>query len=542
MVTEKYHQMIYNRIHENFQKWDKYDFILEKELYTFLHNLKGTAGSIGLDELTIIASEKLEMLNETSEKNWSKNEWQAYLVPIIEGIKFYETNILELGEEIEFNATHNCYEQDFILIIDDDIVFISYMKNVLEKKGYSVMVAHNGKRGMELIYELQPSIVFLDIMLPDTSGFSILKNVKKIKKERMFVTVISSNNSKENRLRAFEMGALDFMPKPIDQDILISYVSNRLAYKKELEHAIVIDELTQVYNRKFMESQLQKYINQFNYNKEPLSIAILDLDYFKKVNDTYGHLVGDEVLKGFAALVKNFKREEDVICRYGGEEFVILMPQTSDKEAYTLIERLRKSMEHNFFLANGVSFNVTFSSGLVEATPFNLHPKKMLEEADQALYAAKQNGRNQTIIYDSVADIVKKKVKVRIIVIDDVYIIRNLFLKHFENFELSEEYMIEVMAFSDGISFLHSNWYDPNCKYIILLDWMLPNMDGIEVLKKIREKYTSRDVLVSMLTARIGEEYVMRALENGADDYIIKPFHVPEVSERILRLINRVFS
>lgn len=542
MVTEKYHQMIYNRIHENFQKWDKYDFILEKELYTFLHNLKGTAGSIGLDELTIIASEKLEMLNETSEKNWSKNEWQAYLVPIIEGIKFYETNILELGEEIEFNATHNCYEQDFILIIDDDIVFISYMKNVLEKKGYSVMVAHNGKRGMELIYELQPSIVFLDIMLPDTSGFSILKNVKKIKKERMFVTVISSNNSKENRLRAFEMGALDFMPKPIDQDILISYVSNRLAYKKELEHAIVIDELTQVYNRKFMESQLQKYINQINYNKEPLSIAILDLDYFKKVNDTYGHLVGDEVLKGFAALVKNFKREEDVICRYGGEEFVILMPQTSDKEAYTLIERLRKSMEHNFFLANGVSFNVTFSSGLVEATPFNLHPKKMLEEADQALYAAKQNGRNQTIIYDSVADIVKKKVKVRIIVIDDVYIIRNLFLKHFENFELSEEYMIEVMAFSDGISFLHSNWYDPNCRYIILLDWMLPNMDGIEVLKKIREKYTSRDVLVSMLTARIGEEYVMRALENGADDYIIKPFHVPEVSERILRLINRVFS
>lgn len=542
MVTEKYHQMIYNRIHENFQKWDKYDFILEKELYTFLHNLKGTAGSIGLDELTIIASEKLEMLNETSEKNWSKNEWQAYLVPIIEGIKFYETNILELGEEIEFNATYNCYEQDFILIIDDDIVFISYMKNVLEKKGYSVMVAHNGKRGMELIYELQPSIVFLDIMLPDTSGFSILKNVKKIKKERMFVTVISSNNSKENRLRAFEMGALDFMPKPIDQDILISYVSNRLAYKKELEHAIVIDELTQVYNRKFMESQLQKYINQFNYNKELLSIAILDLDYFKKVNDTYGHLVGDEVLKGFAALVMNFKREEDVICRYGGEEFVILMPQTSDKEAYTLIERLRKSMEHNFFLANGVSFNVTFSSGLVEATPFNLHPKKMLEEADQALYAAKQNGRNQTIIYDSVADIVKKKVKVRIIVIDDVYIIRNLFLKHFENFELSEEYMIEVMAFSDGISFLHSNWYDPNCKYIILLDWMLPNMDGIEVLKKIREKYTSRDVLVSMLTARIGEEYVMRALENGADDYIIKPFHVPEVSERILRLINRVFS
>lgn len=164
----------------------------------------------------------------------------------------------------------------------------------------------------------------------------------------MFVTVMSANDCKENRVRAYDMGALDFMPKPIDEEILVSYVTNRLAYKKELEHSIIIDELTQVYNRKFLENQFEKLIQQFNRNQTPFSVAILDLDYFKKVNDTYGHLVGDEVLKGFAALVMNLKRDTDIFCRYGGEEFVMLMPQTSIQDSYVLIERLRKSMEKIF--------------------------------------------------------------------------------------------------------------------------------------------------------------------------------------------------
>ena len=98
----------------------------------------------------------------------------------------------------------------------------------------------------------------------------------------MFVTVISSNDCKENRIRTLEMGAMDFMAKPIDEELLIAYVSNRLAYKRELEQAIVIDELTQIYNRKFMESQMKLFIKHHQQNKEHFSIAMIDLDYFKK--------------------------------------------------------------------------------------------------------------------------------------------------------------------------------------------------------------------------------------------------------------------
>lgn len=542
MENVKYQQMVYKNMDEKFKSWSELKYISEKEIYHFLHSLKGTAGSIGLEELSITASEKLEPLTEVSEKKWSKAEWTSYLSSLIEGISFYQTNMTVQTESKPLLASpENVLNQEFILVIDDDIVFINYLKNVLEKKGYSVVIAYNGKRGMELIYELKPAIVFLDIMLPDTNGFSILQNIKKIKKDRMFVTVMSANDCKENRVRAYDMGALDFMPKPIDEEILVSYVTNRLAYKKELEHSIIFDELTQVYNRKFLENQFEKLIQQFNRNQTPFSVAILDLDYFKKVNDTYGHLVGDEVLKGFAALVMNLKRDTDIFCRYGGEEFVMLMPQTSIQDSYVLIERLRKSMEKKYFTANGVKFNVTFSAGLVDVSATNLHPKKMLEEADQALYNAKQSGRNQTMIYDSVAEVVKKKVKIKIIIIDDVFIIRNLIVNYFNNWGPNENYDIDVLEFSDGVSFLKSNWYNSNSKYIILLDGMMPKMDGIEVLKTIRKKYSSNDVIVSMLTGRKGEEYVVDALENGADDYIVKPFNITDVSNRILRLINRLF-
>ncbi|WNN78453.1 diguanylate cyclase [Lysinibacillus capsici] len=542
METAKYHRMVYTRICENLQKWDNSDFVREDELYSFLHTLKGTAGSIGLHELTSIAREKLELLNEDSNKQWTQSEWKKFLAPFIESVHFYKEND-SMTQRMEHPTTiiKNPAKQDFILIIDDDVVFIFYLKNVLEKKGYSVIAAHNGKRGLALIYELQPSIVFLDIMLPDSNGFSILDNIKKTKKELMFVTVISSNDCKENRIRTLEMGAMDFMAKPIDEELLIAYVSNRLAYKRELEQAIVIDELTQIYNRKFMESQMKLFIKHHQQHKEHFSIAMIDLDYFKKVNDTYGHLVGDEVLKGFASLVKELKGAEEIACRYGGEEFVILMPRTTKKEAFIFIEKLRTSMEKKTFTANGTSFHVTFSSGIAEATSTNLHPKKMLEEADQALYTAKQLGRNQTIIFDNVAAVEKRKVKIKIVVIDDVYIIRDLITNHFKHLEENDDYRIETLSFPDGISFLDSNWYDPACNYIILLDWILPQMDGIEVLSKIREQHASSNVIVSMLTSRVGEEYVMKAFINGADDYIVKPFNVAEVSERIVRLIHQMF-
>ncbi|GLC87226.1 GGDEF domain-containing response regulator [Lysinibacillus piscis] len=542
MDNARYQQMIYKRIHDYMEKWSQTPFVIEKEIYAFLHSLKGTAGSIGLPQLSVLASEKLSSLDMQSEKQWATAEWHDYLAPLLVHVETDQTNHTSMPIIEPVVQTHQqTGEQEFILLIDDDIVFISYMKKILEEQGFSVMVAYNGKRGLELVYEINPTIVFLDVMLPDKSGFHILRNLKSIKKDRMFVAIISANDSDENKIQAYRMGAMDFIAKPIDKDLLIAYVHNRLTYKNELERSVILDELTQTYNRKFMNSQLQKLIKQYERHAELFSIAIVDLDYFKKVNDTYGHLIGDEVLKGFANLVMTLKREQDIFCRYGGEEFVILMPKTNSEGAYILVERLRKAMEVKFFTANNTSFQVTFSAGVAETMAKNLHPQKLLEQADQALYKAKQSGRNQTIVFNYLAEIIKKRVHIKIVVIDDAENIRELVVRYFEKLGLNDEFDVEVMSFADGVSFLQASWYALGSKYIILLDANMPEMDGIEVLKQIRQQYKSRDVIVSILTDREEDELVLQALENGANDYIIKPFDIADVSNKLVNLINRLF-
>lgn len=541
MFNDKFKLMMCERITETIYNWEQQNSIEEQELYTFLHNLKGTAGSIGMDGLSEIAATKLEQIEEKSSKRWEKENWKAFLLQIEEVVSFYEKNVKRSPSvENELPFIKGSQKNNFILVIDDDIVFASYIKNILESKGYLVIVAHNGKRGLELIYELSPALVFLDVKLPDITGFSILENINKIKSNHMFVTIMSVDDSKENRAKAYDLGAFDFIKKPLDADILVSFVRNRLVFKEALELSIVTDELTQLYNRKYMNTQLEFLIEQFEKRGEEFSIAIADIDFFKRINDTYGHIVGDEVLKGFSNLIMSAKREEDILFRFGGEEFVLVMPNTTKNTAFSIMERLRKIVGKQPFKGNDQSFYISFSSGIAEIDHQNKHPKALIEQADQALYKAKSSGRNQTVLFTKEEQISKKQ-KLKLIVIDDVAIIRNLVTNYFTKLQVPEEFKLEIAAYENGVAFLESDWYEENTKFIILLDGIMPQMDGMSVLKEIRRKHSSNDVIVSMLTGRNDEEYVLEALANGADDFIVKPFNIADVTNRMLQLANQLF-
>ena len=533
--------MMCERINTTIQSWEQRSSIEEHELYTFLHNLKGTAGSIGMIDLSEIAASKLENLGERSGEIWSKKDWKEYIRQIEEISNFFETNIQHnQSDELESTLAPANNQKNFILVIDDDMVFVSYIKNVLESKGFMVIIAHNGQRGLELIYELRPALVFLDINLPDINGYSILENINNIKSNHMFVAIMSVDDCIENRIMAYDLGAFDFIKKPLNTEILVSYVKNRMSYKQALELSIVTDELTQVFNRKYMNTQLELLMNQYEKSGIEFSLAIADIDFFKKVNDTYGHVIGDEVLKGFASLIMAEKREEDIFCRYGGEEFVLIMPNTSKNAAFHVMERMRHLIGEHPFTGNDKTFYITFSSGISEINELNKHPKTLMEQADQALYKAKSSGRNQTVIFTNGEDFGAVQ-KVKLLVIDDVSIIRNLIMNHFAQITLPGDYIFEIESYEDGVKFLQSNWYEKNTKYVILLDGMMPEMDGIDVLKEIRQKYQSNEVIVSMLTGRNDEQYVFDALTNGADDFIVKPFNLADVSKRILQLVNQLF-
>lgn len=531
---EKFFSFIKNQ----FSAWQNADSISKQDFIRFFSTIKKLASQLQLKEFSDQADQCMKTLDEVNKRILYKKDWQRLLTPFITFLDTFENRSLQT---VENNLQIN-HDKEFILLIDDDVDFVTLAKHILEKEGFLLIVAPNGKRGLEMIYDFKPSVILIDIHLPDMDGFIIFESiVTKLKKNHTPIIIISGDDSKENRIRAYQMGAIDFISKPIDKDLFIANLKNRIRLRNEIEQAVIVDELTSLYNRKYMNTQLMQHISQYNRNKTPFSIVLLDLDHFKLVNDTYGHLMGDDVLRKFATLVNESKRENDIICRYGGEEFIVILPNTSKEQAYHFLNRLKKVLSEVYFYANDESFQITFSAGITEINEKNNHPKKLIDEADKALYHAKMSGRNQFITYNTSLQSLNNLLKITIVIVEDSHLIRHMLVNYFSNWRPSDRYEINVVSYSNGIDFLNSNWYKPKEKYIILLDGIMPGMDGLEVLKKVRENYTTDNVLISMLTGRKGEEHIIHALRNGADDYIIKPFVAEEVSERILRLINRVF-
>lgn len=531
---EKFFSFIKNQ----FSAWQNADSISKQDFIRFFSTIKKLASQLQLKEFSDQADQCMKTLDEVNKRILYKKDWQRLLTPFITFLDTFENRSLQT---VENNLQIN-HDKEFILLIDDDVDFVTLAKHILEKEGFLLIVAPNGKRGLEMIYDFKPSVILIDIHLPDMDGFIIFESiVTKLKKNHTPIIIISGDDSKENRIRAYQMGAIDFISKPIDKDLFIANLKNRIRLRNEIEQAVIVDELTSLYNRKYMNTQLMQHISQYNRNKTPFSIVLLDLDHFKLVNDTYGHLMGDDVLRKFATLVNESKRENDIICRYGGEEFIVILPNTSKEQAYHFLNRLKKVLSEVYFYANDESFQITFSAGITEINEKNNHPKKLIDEADKALYHAKMSGRNQFITYNTSLQALNNLLKITIVIVEDSHLIRHMLVNYFSNWRPSDRYEINVVSYSNGIDFLNSNWYKPKEKYIILLDGIMPGMDGLEVLKKVRENYTTDNVLISMLTGRKGEEHIIHALRNGADDYIIKPFVAEEVSERILRLINRVF-
>lgn len=518
---------IFIEMNKVFLQWAIQEEVTHGELVNFLKSIKDVADVKKLSELEKVATDKLVLVSKSSLKNFKKKQWQQCIAPLI-----------SLIDKVPIDEL----EQDFILLVDGDVDFVRLTKNIIEKQGFSVIVSPNGKRVLEMIYDFRPSLILLDIHLPDINGFKVLEQIRdKAKKTFTPIAIMSSDNSKENIIRSYQLGAVDFIEKPVDKDILIAKIKNRLAYKQEVGKSIIIDELTGTYNRTYMNTQLEHFIYQFKRSEIPFTVVLIDLDHFKKVNDRYGHITGDYVLRQFAAIVKSLKREGDILCRYGGEEFVLLLQDTLIEGAIKMVNRMRITFSKKIFTVKEEDFQVSFSAGIAESTMLNSDAETILGEADQALYFAKHSGRNQAVIYESSMQGVKKKIKITIIIVDDDPLIRKILIDFFTVWNPSEEVEINVLEFSNGLSFLESDWYRPNEKYMILLDGIMPKMEGIEVLKRVRKDYSSQNVLISMLTGLTGEKNVIRFLELGADDYIEKPFVPKALAARIFRLINRLF-
>jgi two-component system, cell cycle response regulator len=306
-----------------------------------------------------------------------------------------------------------------ILLVDDHEDNIEVLKLRLESWGYGTDSVNDGAAALQYVEQSPPDLILLDVMMPEVSGIEVARRVKA-NKSLPFIPIIMQTalDSTEAKVEGLEAGADDYITKPIDfaelkarlrsmlrikrlQEALEERERELLEVNERLRHMSQTDALTGLDNRRHLNDRLEEMFQHAQRLAEPFSCVMCDLDHFKSVNDTHGHQVGDEVLKQLSGILKDEAREIDRVGRYGGEEFMLLLPGTVLDAAVTFAERVRKRIEGHTFSFPGGTLSRTASFG-VSGWP---HPKikacdSLVRAADDALYVAKEMGRNRVIRFD----------------------------------------------------------------------------------------------------------------------------------------------
>ena len=289
-----------------------------------------------------------------------------------------------------------------ILVIDDDRIALDLIMLTFNATA-TVLTALNSENGLEIAVNEQPDLILLDTLIQDVDGHEICSQLKSMPEtENIPIIILSNSNQVEDELAALDKGAIDFVTKPVEAPILKARVANHLFQKRDRDQLKLmssIDALTEVANRRRFDEYLHLEWRRAIRSKYPISLLMIDIDYFKSYNDTYGHQKGDECLKAVASEIKqHLMRPSDLVARYGGEEFSVILPETPSYSAFSLAKHIwsgvgNLNIEHTGSARVG---HLTNSIGAATTIPDeNQSISQFIEISDKNLYKSKSEGRNR---------------------------------------------------------------------------------------------------------------------------------------------------
>lgn len=293
-------------------------------------------------------------------------------------------------------------DKQIILVVDDMPANIDILAGLL-RDNYKVKAARNGQKALEIVRSgTPPDLILLDVIMPNMSGYEVCQNLKADPEtESIPVIFVTSLNDEEDEEKGLKLGAVDYITKPFRTAIVMARIENHLKLKRYqdlLKRQSTMDGLTGLSNRRAFDETLGHEWRRATRLQSPLSLVLLDIDHFKQYNDHYGHLAGDECLRGVGRALASVGRVIDFVGRYGGEEFVCILPHTDLEGAAKVAERIRRvvselRVEH---LHSSAAEHVTVSLGVATTVPDpGVSPETLIERADKMLYRAKEQGRNQ---------------------------------------------------------------------------------------------------------------------------------------------------
>ena len=298
-----------------------------------------------------------------------------------------------------------------ILAVDDSLLICQQIEKVLKNEEYTVYKSHSAKETLELLEEVDPDLILLDVILPDMEGYELFEKIKEKDKNHAPVIFITSKDSEQDVIRGFELGACDYIKNPFRPEELKSRVKAHLEDKRERDELKILnetlkanmqilnrvayrDELTGLYNRRFVVEKLAQDLMEPNRQD---ALVMIDVDDFKHVNDCYGHDAGDMVLVCISNIMESVCRRHKVV-RWGGEEFLIILMAVTKQECFEVCEEIRKEIQAFPFLQGNTTFYCTVTLGI------SLYDKEQsfkmnMTHADMALYRGKKTGKNRTVWY-----------------------------------------------------------------------------------------------------------------------------------------------
>lgn len=319
-----------------------------------------------------------------------------------------------------------------ILIVDDNPQSLKLMSDILETEPYDIIMCLNSSQLFEYLDHELPDLILLDVMTGDISGIEICKQLKSQSKfKHIPVLFVSARVESSDIVKGLNAGAVDYIPKPFRKVELLARIKTHLeikrmsdelkkAYKKQkstndiiqhqnkvlrelnriLEEQSIKDPLTNMYNRRYTIERIKEEMIKYERYNKTFSIMISDIDFFKQVNDTYGHSVGDQVLVEISYLFRTNLRKQDIISRWGGEEFLILLLDTKEAGSLIITKKILEIVDNYEFKIDTASFNLTMSIGVSTFTGEETL-EQLIKYADEALYYSKNNGKNQVNHYNN---------------------------------------------------------------------------------------------------------------------------------------------
>jgi diguanylate cyclase (GGDEF)-like protein len=309
-------------------------------------------------------------------------------------------NIVSLVDKLDsLNRTTSIPQRSKVLIIEDQHAVASYYQMVLKMSGTDAQIATNSSNILEQLREYHPDLILMNTFMSEINAADLARVIRQIDD---FVSIpiifLSSEDDFGKRIEALDLGGDDFLVKPIKASHLMAVVRSRLERSKTLRSFMVRDSLTNLLNHTAFRSVLAQEVNRCKRQNATLALAMLDIDHFKMINDTYGHAAGDSALKGLSRLLQQRLRKADIIGRYGGDEFVALLIDCVAEQALKIMDEIRVHFsEIEFFPNEATSVSLTFSCGISTFPKFQ-SAESLSDSADQALYIAKAGERNRVIL------------------------------------------------------------------------------------------------------------------------------------------------